>query len=125
MTLIQAIQEFDELCRNEVTIEQKIKWISELDEKISSDYLEVRGYETFDGYSGRCSLDVELKAPAEYREIYSIYLNMKLDYMNGEITRFNNSAMIFNRLYKEMGDAINRKIKVKANTKIKAGDLYV
>ncbi len=125
MTLIKAIQEFDALRRNEVAIEQKIKWISELDEKISADYLEVRGYEPFSGYGGRCSLEIELKAPAEYGEIYTLYLNMKLDYMNGEITRFNNSAVLFNRLYKEMGDAINRKTKVKANIKIKAGDLYV
>lgn len=125
MTLIEAIQEFDSQRRNEVSIEQKIKWISELDKKINAEYLERRGAEVFSGYSERGSLDVVLKAPSEYTEIYSLYLNMKLDYMNGEIARYNNSAMIFNRLYKEMGDAINRKTKVKVNTKIKAGDLYV
>lgn len=125
MTLIQAIQEFDALHRNEISIEQKINWISELDKKINSEYLVPRGAENFDGYNERCSLDVDLKAPAEYTELYSLYLNMRLDYMNGEINRYNNSAMLFNRLYKEMGDAINRKTKVKVNTKIKAGDLYV
>jgi hypothetical protein len=50
---------------------------------------------------------------------------MKLDYFNGEITRYNNSATLFNRIYKEMGDAINRKTKVTKNAKIKVDDLYV
>ena len=41
------------------------------------------------------------------------------------VSRYNNSAAVFNRLYKEMGDAINRKTKVIKNTRIKAGDFYV
>ena len=125
MTLIEAIQEFDSQRRNEVSIEQKIKWISDLDKKINAEYLECRGAEVFSGYSDRGSFDVILRAPAEFTEIYSLYLNMKLDYMNGEIGRFNNSAELFNHMYKEMQDFINRRSKVLVNRKIKAGKLYV
>lgn len=125
MTLINAIEEFDKYRKNDVSPEQKIKWISELDRKINSDYLLLRGGNSFENYSLQTPYTTQLKAPEEYSEIYSLYLNMKFDYINGEITRFNNSAMLFNRLYKEMGDAINRKTKVMVNTKIKAGDLYV
>lgn len=125
MTLIDAIKEFDLYRKNESPLEQKIKWISELDRKINGEYLIVRGGEQFEGYDLQTPYHTTLKAPDEYSELYSLYLNMKLDYVNGEVTRFNNSAALFNRLYKEMGDFINRQKKVSVNTKIKAGDLYV
>ena len=125
MTLIEAIQAFDDCRSNELSLEQKIMWISELDKKISAEHLEIRGYERFNGYSYQHSMNEVVKAPEEFSEIYTLYLNMKLDYMNGEISRYNNSALLFNRAYKELGDAINRKLKVLKNSKIKAGDLYV
>lgn len=125
MTLINAIQSFDACRSNELTLEQKVGWVSELDMKISAEYLEIRGHEKFEGYSCQESLNTELKAPEEFSEIYTLYLNMKLDYMNGEISRYNNSALLFNRIYRELGDALNRKTMVSKNTKIKAGDLYV
>lgn len=125
MTLAKAIEKFDFQRSNSVTLERKIEWLSQLDYKIFSEITEPRGDDEFKGYTELTSLDTELKAPAEYGEIYSIYMNMKLDYMNGEIARFNNSAMIFNRMYKEMNDFVNRKQAVTKKTLIKAGDLYV
>ena len=125
MTLAKAIEKFDFQRSNSVTLERKIEWLSQLDYKIFSEITEPRGDDEFKGYTELTSLDTKLKAPAEYGEIYSIYMNMKLDYMNGEIARFNNSAMIFNRMYKEMNDFVNRKQAVTKKTLIKAGDLYV
>ena len=83
------------------------------------------GEESFSGYSSLTPCETVLKAPEEYSEIYSLYLNMKLDYMNGEIGRYNNSAMLFNRMYKEMHDFINRQEKIPVNTDLKAGDYDV
>ena len=125
MTLAKAIEKFDFQRSNSVTLERKIEWLSQLDYKIFSEITEPRGDDEFKGYTELTSLDTKLKAPAEYGEIYSIYMNMKLDYMHGEIARFNNSAMIFNRMYKEMNDFVNRKQAVTKKTLIKAGDLYV
>lgn len=125
MTLAKAIENFDFQRANSVNLERKIEWISQLDYKISSEITEPRGGEKFNGYSELTSLDTVLKAPDEYGEIYSLYMNMKLDYMNGEIARFNNSAMLFNRMYKELSDFTNRAQAVIKKTTIKAGDLYV
>lgn len=125
MTLSDVIERFDKERKNELPIDIKLRWISQLDTKISSEILSVRQGEDFHGYDCTTPLGTATKAPEEYNEIYVCYLNMKLDYMNGEIGRFNNSAMLFNRMYKEMHDFINRKEKVKVNTKIKAGKLYV
>ncbi len=125
MTLMQAIENFDSERANSVSIERKITWISQLDYKISTELLEPRGAGKFAGFTEMTPLETELKAPEEYKEIYPLYMNMKLDYMNGEIARFNNSTLLFNRMYKEMGDFINRNKSVIKKTEIKAGDLLV
>ena len=125
MTLVNAIEDFDRSRANSIELVQKIRWISELDSKINEEYLLNRGGDELAPYTLETSGEVELKAPESFTEIYALYLNMKLDYFNGEITRFNNSVSLFNRLYKEMGDAINRRTPVSVKTKIKAGELYV
>ncbi len=125
MTLSKIIETFDKERKNEVSLDVKLDWISQLDFKISSEILNKRTGETFSGYGKTTSLETVAKAPDEYGEIYICYLNMKLDYLNGEIGRFNNSAALFNRMYKEMHDFINRKTKIPVNTKIKAGKFYV
>lgn len=125
MTLAKAIENFDFQRSNSVTLERKIEWLSQLDYKISSEINQLRGGKAFKGYTELTSLGTELEAPDEYSEIYTTYMNMKLDYMNGEIARFNNSAMLFNRMYKEMSDFVNRKQAVIKKTSIKAGGLYV
>lgn len=125
MTLMQAVESFDSERANSVSIERKITWVSQLDYKISNELLVPRGARHFTGYTENTPLTTELKAPEEYKEIYPLYMNMKLDYMNGEIARFNNSTLLFNRMYKEMSDFINRNKAVIKKTEIKAGDLIV
>ncbi len=125
MTLAKALEAFDSERLNNVSVEIKKEWVSQLDSKIYAEILKERGRSGFKGYGVLTPPDVTLLAPEEYGEIYSLYMNMKLDYMNGEIGRFNNSALLFNRMYKEMYDSINRKNAVTRKTKIKVGDLIV
>ena len=125
MTLAEIIESFDSERTNNVSILTKKRWISQLDLKIWGEILKPRGDKDFYGYGKEITLDTSVKAPAEYAEIYTLYLNMKLDYMNGEIGRYNNSAMLFNRMYKEMHDFINRQKKIPTNTDLKVGDYDV
>ena len=125
MTLEKAIEAFDAERSNGVSMAEKIRWLSQLDYKISSDITVPRGDEEFKGYTVSTPLDTVLRAPDEYGEIYPLYLNMKLDYMNGELARFNNSALLFNNTYRDMSNFINRQRAVIKQTEIKAGDLYV
>ncbi len=125
MNLRETIESFDNQKANTVSLETKIKWLSQLDYKIFSDILSDRIGGEFLGYNAQTSLETSLLAPEEYGDIYILYLNMKTDYKNGEIGRYNNSAMLYNRAYMEMSDFINRKNAVKKKTKIKAGDIYV
>lgn len=125
MTLAKVIENFDNERKNSLPYGQKVNWLSQLDMKISSELLEPRGEGDFSGYTETTSPETVVRAPEEYCEIYGLYLNMKLDYLNGEIARFNNSASLFNVTYSEMSDFINRRKKVLKNTQIKAGALYV
>ena len=125
MTLFDAIDNFDKERANSVSLETKIRWLSQLDMKISSEILAPRGEKSFSGYAlGGGDIQKQLKAPEEYADIYSVYLNMKLDLMNGEIARYNNSAILFNKLFYEMADFINRNRSVLKKTEIKAGGYY-
>lgn len=125
MILAKALEIFDRERDNSLSVEHKTEWISQLDSRISSEILKPRGVENFEGYNSVTSPDTVLLAPDEYGEIYSLYMNMRLDYVNGEIGRYNNSAMLFNRMYMELFDFINRNRSVSAKNKIKAGDLIV
>lgn len=125
MTLADVIEAFDSERTNNVSILTKKRWVSQLDLKIWGEILKPRGDKEFYGYGKEIPLDALVKAPDEYAEIYTLYLNMKLDYMNGEIGRYNNSAMLFNRMYKEMHDYFNRQEKIPVNTDLKVGDYDV
>lgn len=125
MTLSDVIEVFDSERTNNVSIITKKRWVSQLDLKIWGEILKPRGDKEFVGYGKAIPLDAAVKAPDEYAEIYTLYLNMKLDYMNGEIGRYNNSAMLFNRMYKEMHDFINRQEKMPVNSDLKVGDYDV
>ncbi len=125
MTLSKIIEEFDSQRKNQVSLQQKLRWISQLDMKISSQILVPRGATGISGYDESTPLSTVALAPEEYSEIYTLYLNYMLDLMNGETVRSNNFGALFNRLYGEMHDYLNRKAPMKNNAKIKAGDVNV
>lgn len=125
MTIVKAISLFDSQRRNDVSTELKTEWLSQLDFKIYEELLKARYDVSFSGYTSQTATSEELLAPEAYSEIYPAYLIMKTDYMNGETERYNNSASVFNRLYYELSNYINREKPVKTNSKLKAGKIYV
>ncbi len=125
MTLEKAIEHFDAERVNSLDVAKKIRWVSQLDYKIFSEITEPRGDGDFKPYNIASPLATALRAPDEFAEIYTLYLNMKLDYMNGELARYNNSALLFNNMYRDMCNYINRSRRVLKKTEIKAGDIYV
>ena len=70
MTLSEIIEGFDKERKNELPLDIKLGWISQLDYKISSEILSDRQSEDFHGYNGTTPLGTETKAPEEYGEIY-------------------------------------------------------
>ncbi len=125
MTVKRAMELFCEERQNSVSEELLMFWLSQLDMKIFCELLKNRGMDEFKGYVLSSDKGKTLLAPEEYCEIYTAYLTMQTDRINGETIRFNNSAQIFNRLYYELSCYISRSTPVKKRAEIKAVTDYV
>lgn len=124
MTPSKAIEIIDSLRPNSYSEEDKLRWINELDGMVKrlvfqwdenyikgikeqyekgqiteKEYNEIM--DKMKTYSYPDDLDRELLIPAPYEEIYSLYLEAKIDYHNREYINYNNSATMFELRYSE------------------------
>lgn len=99
MTLKQALQcpYLDEV--DEIT---KIRWLSELDGQLWADVFQSHEYN--DGetvvaempvYTESTDEDTVLLVPPPYDGIYDAYLAMRVDLLNRDTTRYNNSMTVY------------------------------
>lgn len=125
MTVSKALEIFNNETENEISEELKKQWLSELDMKIAGEINNGRSSLLQNGFSPEQALTTELTAVEEFSEIYISYLRMKMNYMLGEIERYNNSAAIFNRLYYEMSNFVSRNYQkeIKNSIKVELGNV--
>jgi hypothetical protein len=119
MTALKALEIFNNETENEISDELKKQWLSELDVKIAGEINKGRNSLSQIGFLPEKALTTELTAVEEFSEIYISYLRMKMNYMLGEIERYNNSAAIFNRLYYEMSNFVSRNYQAITKNSIK------
>ena len=124
MTPNKAIEIIDNLRPNSYSEEDKLRWINELDgmvrrlvfqwdekylkeieaqyksEKITEEEYNELINKT-KPYIYPDDMDTELLIPAPYEDVYSLYLEAKIDYHNREYANYNNSAMMFESRYSE------------------------
>ena len=111
MKLIEAITQIDSLKHNTYSQEDKIQWLSRLDaivKKLIVDTHEGGENVTFDGYDNSTDLHAELLVPAPFDEIYLRWLEMQIDYTNGEYDKYNNSAEMYNTAWQAYANYYNR-----------------
>lgn len=121
MTIIEAIQAVDSLKPNSYSELEKIQWLSELDGTIKAEIIDTHedGEEiSFNGYDETTPLETELIVTAPYDRLYKSWLESRIDYANGDYTRYNNSVTVFNTDYLSYQRAYNSKHMPKG-TKIK------
>ena len=112
MTIKDCIDIVDNLKPNQYTIKDKVLWLSFIEETIINDVLKSHEgydgrYDTFTGYS-EDKISVILIVPTPYDRLYTEYLKMMIDKENGEITRYNNSAALFNTYMSEYRKYYNK-----------------
>ena len=100
MTIKDCIDRVDNLKPNQYTITEKVIWLSFIEKIIINEVLKTHEgydgrYDDFEGYS-EDKLTVKLIVPSPYDRLYFEFLKMKIDEANGETTRYNNSATLFN-----------------------------
>jgi hypothetical protein len=118
MNIIEAINQVDVVKPNTYDQSQKIKWLSNLDGIVKKEIIDTHeGSEnvTFNGYTDATLLTTKLLIPAPYDVVYIRYLEMQIDYANGEYAKYNNSMEVYNEAYTAFQRYYNRTHMPKGN----------
>ncbi len=112
MTIKECIDIVDSNKPNTYSIEDKVRWLSFIDEIIINDVLKTHEgydgrYDLFEGYSAD-DISKRLIVSSPYDRLYPAYLKMKIDGENGETARYNNSASLFNSYMMEYRKYYNK-----------------
>ena len=114
MTIIEAVNKVDNLVPNTFLLIDKINWLSQIDARITREILDTHipypctELVPFHPYTEETPEDTELIAPVPYDELYLYFLQMQIDYYNGEYDKYNNSSQMFNNAYKEYRNFYNK-----------------
>ena len=102
MTINEAVSRIDGLMRNAYTTENKIAWLSRVDNMIKAHIIDKHeGNEnvSFSGYSPNVDRSTELIAHAPFDEMYPLFLEAQIHYYNGEYDKYNNAIIMFNTAF--------------------------
>ena len=111
MKLMEVLYRIDEVKPNSFSQSEKIKWLSALDGFIKSEIIDTHeGGDglMFSGYNEDTELDTELLVTAPYDDIYIRWLEMQIDYANGEYGKYNNSKTMYTEAYSALANHYNR-----------------
>ena len=108
MTISAAIAACDRMRPNTFAYGEKEAWLRELEARIREDI--VRTHEGAEAFlAGRAQEGEDaLLASSPHESLYLFYLLARIDLMNGETARYNESAALFNAQYDAFSAAYNR-----------------
>lgn len=98
MTIDEAINTLDSQKTNTFSRQDKLRWLSRLDETIYRELILTHEgpAPAFSGYDEKTDPKTTLLVPSPWDEIYLRYLQAQIDYANGEMTRYANGAALYN-----------------------------
>ena len=101
MKLGEAIAKTDQMKPNGYTAEEKTRWLSELDGTLWDEALQwaEAGEKPELPYDYDRDLDRELAAADAYADLYIKYLFAQIDFHNGDFSRYNASAALYQAGY--------------------------
>ena len=136
MTIIEAINKIDALVPNMYLLQEKLSWLSRVDSLLDKEVISTHepnrhfhrlpgiivyrdepvpdpehGHhrqERFHGYDENTPQDTVLIAPEPYDDLYIYFMQMQIDYFNGEYDKYNNSAQMFQSAYDAFKNYWNR-----------------
>ena len=131
MTLIQAVNEADNLKPNMYGLPEKIKWLSRLDRRVFDEillthelseeekapFLNEDGEMAFSEYT-EDDQDRELIVGEPYDEMYVHWLSAQIDWNNREYAGFNATNAVFEATWSAFRNAFNRTHMPKGGRKI-------
>lgn len=101
MKICDAITGIGALKPGQCAPDELLRWLSECDGYVKAEILERYEGEipAFSGYDESTPHDTLLLVPPPYDSLYLYWLEAKIDYKNGELTRYNNSITMYNTAY--------------------------
>lgn len=111
MKIIEAINRTDSTKHNAYTQSEKVAWLSTLDSMVKRLVIDTHndGEDiTFTGYDSDVDPETELLIPAPFDDAYLHWLEAKIDYANGEYSKYNNSIDMFNTAWTAYQNHYNR-----------------
>lgn len=121
MTIKQAIARFDTLYPNEITYEQKLAWLSELDGMVYEEILSLYKQApptAFTGYILATPGNTQLLVPFPYEKIYIEYLSAMAELVRGNAERYNNAAALYANTFDSFAAECNRTYTPLCNTQV-------
>lgn len=107
MTIRQLLDMVDAQRPNVVPEEQKIQWLSDVDNMVYNEiYLAHIGcpVQEFRGYTADTDTATGLLVPEPYTDIYTNYVKMQIDLVTAESGKYTQDMTLFNASYKTFGD---------------------
>lgn len=111
MTILEAINRLDALKANAYTQNDKVEWLSRLDNMVKKHIIDTHegGDDViFYGYDESTDTDTELLVPAPFDEVYLRWMEAQIDYHNGEYKKYNNAITMFNTAFEAYHAYYNR-----------------
>ena len=106
MTIIEAINQVDGIKFNTYSQEDKVRWLSSLDAKITAvlegSYPSPMAVSM--PYDPNTDMERELLLESPWDEMYIRWMEAMIDYNNGETDSYNRSITLFNNLYQNYMD---------------------
>ena len=121
MKINEIISRVDNLKPNDYEESEKIGWLSALDNQIKTNIIDTHESteeSVFVGYDEETSKETELLVKAPYDEMYEYYLCAKIDFYNGERSKYNANMTMFNNVYANYAADYTRKHTSKGVKKI-------
>ena len=102
LTVSAVLQQVDALLPNGYTAQEKRRWLTQAEGFVCA---EVYGTEPPEALADTDTLS----APPPYDGLYRHYVEAQVHYANGEMSRYNNAAAMWNNGLLTLRDAVNRR----------------
>ena len=111
MTIAEVIELCDNQKPNAYSDEDKIHWLSKLDQMIFDEVISRHegAPDSFAGYTPSTKQSTQLLAEDAYADMYVKWLFAQIDFANAEMSRYNNSFAMYNVLYDAFARSYTRK----------------
>lgn len=106
MNILEVIKQCDDLKPNQYAEADKVRWVKNIEKQIEIEIINT--HEPIENVHSEKELCDELIVPIPYCDLYIKYLMAQIDFANGEMGRYNNSAIMFNIAYQGYADYYNR-----------------